>query len=831
MSSRPEQLARRYVGWVRRHSVVIVLAHLLLMAGALYLIKYHLPLRADFSYLLPQDAPAVQDLRKLEARVKANDAVLVLVEAPDRATQAAVTKGMIEGAKGISKELVDRVEHDNSDVRAFFKARRHLFVPLEDLQRASKALDNYLAQAKNKANPLIIDLDEPDPAAVARDKKQLEDLQAKRREAESQLDKPTNVSADGKIALIQVRTLFRSTDAGKGQALLDALTDIRTSVLAKYPGTRVGFAGGVVTAVAEHDAIFRGMVMSSLITMLLVGLVLALYFRSATLLGLLIGTLGLATVLSFGFAAITVGHLNAATAFLGAIIAGNGINYGILLIARYLEERRRHDVEDAMAIAISGTLRPTAVASLGASIAYGSLAATSFKGFADFAIIGAVGMMVCWLATYMLLPALMLKIGRTTRVYAGDPIVGSTLVRLLGFRRSGVVCVVAAVLAVAASVIVYQYIKADPFEYNIRNLRSEGSVAVESREWMQLSDRTFGRGISSRTYIAADRYEQVPMIVTALKDHEKGVPEADQTFGAVSSILDAVPDHQPEKLAVLAKIRASLTDEVLGQLDDKDRVELEALRPPEDLQPITPEQLPHTLKEALTEKDGRIGLLVGLRPAPRLDEWSGKDLIRFANAVRKIELADKETVTTSGSSVIFADIVTSIESDGPLVTAVAGIGLILMVLLLVGINRRAFAVLAGTASGTLLMVSACALLGLHVNFLDFIALPITLGLGIDYAINIAHRQHHEAVLDPIATLRTSGAAVFVCSLTTIIGYGSLLASDNLAIRGFGTASLIGEIGCVFTALVLVPAILAVGRSGRSGSKPVRPLPAATIHVP
>ena len=291
MSSRPEQLARRYVGWVRRHSVVIVLAHLLLMAGALYLIKYHLPLRADFSYLLPQDAPAVQDLRKLEARVKANDAVLVLVEAPDRATQAAVTKGMIEGAKGISKELVDRVEHDDSDVRAFFKARRHLFVPLEDLQRASKALDNYLAQAKNKANPLIIDLDEPDPAAVARDKKQLEDLQAKRREAESQLDKPTNDSADGKIALIQVRTLFRSTDAGKGQALLDALTDIRTSVLAKYPGTRVGFAGGVVTAVAEHDAIFRGMVMSSLITMLLVGLVLALYFRSATLLGLLIGTL------------------------------------------------------------------------------------------------------------------------------------------------------------------------------------------------------------------------------------------------------------------------------------------------------------------------------------------------------------------------------------------------------------------------------------------------------------------------------------------------------------------------------------------------------------
>nr|MBA3453782.1 hypothetical protein [Deltaproteobacteria bacterium] len=48
-------------------------------------------------------------------------------------------------------------------------------------------------------------------------------------------------------------------------------------------------------------------------------------------------------------------------------------------------------------------------------------------------------------------------------------------------------------------------------------------------------------------------------------------------------------------------------------------------------------------------------------------------------------------------------------------------------------------------------------------------------------------------------------------LTTVIGYGSLLVSDNLAIRGFGMASLIGELACVLSALVLVPAILALGR--------------------
>jgi predicted RND superfamily exporter protein len=165
--------------------------------------------------------------------------------------------------------------------------------------------------------------------------------------------------------------------------------------------------------------------------------------------------------------------------------------------------------------------------------------------------------------------------------------------------------------------------------------------------------------------------------------------------------------------------------------------------------------------------------------------------------------------------VFFADIIQSIERDGPIVTAVAAIGLVVMVMLLVGRNLRAIAVLLGTASGTLLMVAVCALLGLKVNFLDFVALPITLGLGIDYAINIAHRQDSDDFADPAAALRTSGAAVFMCSLTTIIGYGSLLVSDNLAIRGVGAASLIGEIACVFTALVLVPAILALGRRPRS----------------
>jgi len=356
-------------------------------------------------------------------------------------------------------------------------------------------------------------------------------------------------------------------------------------------------------------------------------------------------------------------------------------------------------------------------------------------------------------------------------------------------------------------VLVARYVAADPFEYDITRLRSEGEDAVTARSWMSLSDRTFGRGYSARTYIAADRPDQIPMIVGALRAHDANVPPAHQTFGSISSILDVIPDDQPQKLVVLSKIRSLLDDDALAALSDSERAELIELRPPDDLGIITAQTLPAVVKDQLEEKDGRIGLIISIRPAPQLDEWNGRDLIRFATAVRTLKLPDGETVTTSGGSVVFADIVTSISGDGPRVTLVAALGLIAMVVVVVGRNRRAVAVLVATAGGSLLMVAACAVLDLKVNFLDFVALPITLGIGVDYAINVAHRGDHEH--DPIKTLRTSGAAVFVCSLTTMIGYGSLLISENLAIRGFGVASLIGEVACVSTALILVPALLSL----------------------
>ena len=810
MSSSALHTAQRYVGWLRLRAWWVVTVAALILAGSVYLIAFHLPLHADFAALLPPDAPAVRDLRRLEARVSDKDTALVLIDAPDAATRAAAATQMIAALRALPPALVTRVEDDDAAARAFIRAHQHLFVPLPDLIAARDALRARIERAKLEANPLFIDLgDEDAAAAAAANQARLEELRAKRRDAEARLDRSSNVSADGKLQVLVVRTGFDKTDVDSGKRFLSAMRAARADVVRAHPGVAIGLTGGTVTTVAEHTALFNGIVLSSIVTAVLVGLVLVLYFRSAVLLGLLTATLVVTTVAAFGVAAFTVGHLNAATAFLGAIIAGNGVNYGILLLARYLEERRRHDAGLALAVAIHGTLRPTLVASFGAAIAYGSLAATSFRGFADFAAIGAVGMLLCWVGSYTLLPALVIKLATAPRLPTGEPVIGRVLARVLGFRHPGRVVAATVVVAALCGVVTYRYIAADPFEYDIKNLRSDGRDAREARRWMSRSDQTFGRGITGETYIAVDSQGEVDEVIAALGRAEH--PGESPTIGRVRSIRDVVPAEQPAKLAVLSEIRTLLDDDALEALDDDVRAELRSLRPPDDLAPITIEALPLEIAERLRERDGRVGLLLAVRPSLTLDEWNGRDLIRFANAVRRLDLADGRTVTTSGSSVVFADIIDAIEHDGLKVTIVAAIGLFAMVILVVGPNRRAGSVLIATSMGALGLVAACALVGLKVNFLDFIALPITLGLGIDYAINIAHR-HDSGDHDPLATLRSSGSAVFVCSLTTIIGYGSLLVSENLAIKGFGTASLIGEITCLTAALIVVPAVVSLRRA-------------------
>src|SRR5690606_21215749 len=96
---------------------------------------------------------------------------------------------------------------------------------------------------------------------------------------------------------------------------------------------------------------------------------------------------------------------------------------------------------------------------------------------------------------------------------------------------------------------------------------------------------------------------------------------------------------------------------------------------------------------------------------------------------------------------------------------------------------------------------------LKINFLNFIALPITFGIGVDYGVNIFERYRQEKDMSIGRVVRETGGAVGLCALTTLLGYGSLLIAQNQAFVSFGLLAVLGEIACVVAAIVTLPAFL------------------------
>ena len=126
------------------------------------------------------------------------------------------------------------------------------------------------------------------------------------------------------------------------------------------------------------------------------------------------------------------------------------------------------------------------------------------------------------------------------------------------------------------------------------------------------------------------------------------------------------------------------------------------------------------------------------------------------------------------------------ERDGPLATGASFLAVIIVVLLA---TRRARAapsrvMLVARCSACLDASAAPRCRDTQLNFLNFIALPITFGIGCEYPFNIFDRSRLLGATSRRAVKRIGGA-VALCSYTTMIGYGSLLFADNQALQSFG----------------------------------------------
>jgi len=790
---------KSYVRWVIRWRWAIVIGSIALALGA-GAIASRISVLADFSYLLPQSARSVQDLRAIEKRAKVVGTSMFVVssEHPESRRKAAVLAR--DKIAALGPTWIADITFDHEIEHKFAWANRWLGADLKDLIAARDALKHELDSAKLHANPLYVSLDDDKP-----DTKAADDLEKKLADAKKERDDPGEyVSKDGRVQTMILHLAFSTGDVDRDRELLAKLEAIGGELHRELPDVEAGVAGDVPVSIAEHDAILNGMLRATLVTVLLVMIALIWYFRSALAIGALSWSLTVGTIVTFAFAKLTLGYLNAATAFLSSIVIGNGINVGILVTARYLEELRAgRTTTEALEAAVARTIAGTFTAALTAAVAYASLVITVFRGFRHFGIIGGVGILVCWVSGYVVLPAALAVAPKHIKPHAAP---GRWLGKLLP-RRLDIVAIVTLGVTIVAGVLSARFLLNDPFESNFRNLRSHSEGIVEAQKWMTVVDQAFGQGLDGGFAIVVPKREDTAAVEAKLRAVDAGKAQHDRLFDSVVSLDDIVPKDQPAKLAVLAEIRALLTSKDIEQLDEDERKKLEELVPPENIPLLRDVDIPDAIAWPFIESDQSRGKIVLATIGKGYEVWDTRDTTRWAAQVRAIGLPDD--VHLGGASFVFADVIAGVLSDGPRATLAAALGAMLIVLLVIGPNRFGAVTIACGLSGTILMLGISALLGLKVNFLDFVALPITIGIGIEYAVNIVTRARQEGLDHGREVVGSTGGAVVLCSYTTTVGYGSLLLSQNLGIRSFGIAAMLGEITCLVVALFLAPALLSL----------------------
>ena len=802
-----------YARWVDTNRLWILLASVIaaLCFGG---VASHLSVEADLSYLLPPEAASVQQLRAIERRARVLGTVMVAVESANPVAREHAARRLRNRLAGLMPRAVSSITFDETVARKFAWDHRWLYVPLADLRAATTALRAELRAARLAANPLFVDLEDPAPASDPAATRALRD---KLREAEHAMGGSSElVSKDGHTQLIVLRTASPAGDVDRDRRLLDEIAAAFDAVRAEVPGVEIGMAGDIVLTIAEHDAILDGMLLAVAVTVALVLLALLLYYRSLVLVAGLSWSLLVGTLATFAFARVAVGHLNLATAFLSSIVIGNGINFGIVLLARYQEANRAGTVGiECLAIAIRSTIAGTLAAALAAAVAYGSLMLTSFRGFRDFGIVAGFGILPCWVSAYLVLPAVLAVASRAGWIRVRrEPGLGR-LVAHLAPRRAVTRGVAFVVVSLVAAGLTWRYLASEPFENDFRNLRSRSPAIDTESHWMEQIDHGFGQGISGGFVVTVEQRGDTAALVERLRARDDGRSSETRLLSHIQSLDDLVPPDQPARIAELATLRGLLSDEAIAELPPADAADARALRPPVELAPIRDRDVPEDLAWPFTEADGSRGKIVLAMPGWGYDNWHARDIVRFADDMRALDLGPH--VLLGGSAFVFADMLGLVNRDGPIATAGAAVGAVLLVLLFVGRRRHGLVTIACSMTGTLGMLALAAAFGLKINFLDFVALPITIGIGIDYAVNLAARARHEPGLGSRELLARTGSAVLLCSFTTMVGYGSLLLSRNQGIRSFGGASILGEATCLSAALLFAPALLALRTRSRTPS--------------
>lgn len=826
----------------RRPWLVITFA--LGWSAACWLYASRLQLRTDLLELLPRDSPGFQAFERQLGKLGGGATLLVIVESPNaeanhrfvddlaanierfmRKDGACGTRCTSPACAQCRPQLIARVEPGTKPIQDFFARYRWLYAPLDELRDAESRLDAAVA----KESGLVEDLEAEDSSQTSGTQPNqtalsqlVEDIEGRFNAIESRINPArsgyfeSNDSTSVGLRIVANSTPLGDTSGDKLFAEVKRIVAL-TNPVHYHPAAVVGYAGDIPNSLAERNSLMSDAVWATLAALALVLLGIAVYFRSAVS----VIIVGLPAVIGVGaayaFAAAVFGYVNTTGAFLGAIILGNGINYPIVLLSRYEEFVARGQHPDtARVTAVQNAFRAELVGAAVASIAYGSLTFTRFRGFSQFGVIGCVGMALVWCVTIVLVPALLTVVERARRhrglasrllihTRAAGPV--SRWLSNWGRRHSGALLLAASVVAAIAVWQLPGFVR-DPWEYQFNRLGSRASKSGGAGTWSVKAERVFGgkTNVGGAMMLAASAEQAQAIKQILAKDSGEAQGQLIEDVVVMQDFIPGSRAAQLEKLGVIRSIRQRLTPRVMSSMSPELHAKVARLMPPRDLKPIAAAELPELLRTQFEDRAGNLGTVFYVKYRNSVVLSDGKTLLRIANLTDNIDLPHGGRVQTASRATIFAEMIRSMRRDGPLASLIAFTSVLVVVVIATHDVVGAIAVIFSLLWGAGIMLGGAVLLGERLNFINFIAIPITLGIGCEYPFNIYDRSRLLGG-DMTAAVERAGTAVALCSYTTIVGYCSLLFADSQALESFGRMAVLGEAACSCAALLILPALV------------------------
>ena len=740
-------------------------------------------LRPELEYLLPKDHQLIRNLKEFNQRFSLSDNTLVALECSGQCSQ--VSDELIELLKERKISNTHIIKNNFKEELSFFEKYSSYYYPINQY----KTLDEKIFARKGGKNTT------PDRFQSSL----INFIQYKRMglfQQIAQLPDGMLASKDSKSALIFIIHQHPFINLAEAEIFTGELDHLTRELMNKDSRLKaVKFNGFAHSLVKEYKSLWGDMILSSALVILLLVVLLYYFFNSWRIIAAIFIPLFFGISALYTFGSLFFNSINSNAFFLSSLIAGNSINVGIILMANAKLYRKDNAVLFVDSV-FKASFKPTLLSTISTSIAYGVLCFLPFKGFSDFGILGFFGMLFCFVSYYLLFPVLFnLNIfGLSDLEKSKDhhlnftfkyKIPASAIVSLFFIMLIGLVAGGA-------------FKKESLFEPDMNKIkdRSYSTTSFENFKG-QISSISINSSLFPTGVILLDNAADALRFKGVL-DNDPAIRKLVPEF-SVYSWSDIIPPDINQKQFYINRLRNIKDIDSIKQYPSITEGEEKLLDLSKNTNASASEmerEAPAFFKSIFSEAGKSPGNILYL--SFNLNQLE-KDLFRMNSFFNRVDLLRK--TINPPESVLYVGIIPMLSTIGEMIMnfwwqpIVAAVGLILLLIVIFsskGINRPRF--LLAYLFIVIAFFSFVFIFNIKLHVLNYISVILTLGIGIDYLINLTMSKNRNKI----------SAFILLCSLTTMLSYLALyLGTTHLGLRSFALLALIGEVVSILVSFMMV----------------------------